>query len=83
MKQNSKSETKTKKTKKTERYLVQWGGYDDPVEIFETMERAKDKVQELIEEDTDIEDIYIHVISKSFQPKSSTITYEETVAEID
>ena len=79
MKQNS----KTKKTKKTERFMVQWCGYDDPVEIFETMEEAKDKVQELIDEDTDIDDIYIHVISKSFQPKSSVLSYEEIVAEID
>ncbi len=76
----AKSSKKTKKIKKQKKFLVKWGGYDDdPVEEFDNLESAKERVKELIREDEDLslEDITIFIVLSKLRPVSDEIIFKE------
>lgn len=65
--------SKNKVKKETVKYLVVW---DDPMcELFNTMESAKSKVQDLINDDgEDADGIYIFPVSDAFKVKLDVST---------
>lgn len=74
----NKTKKKTKKAKKQKVYIVKWGYEEnDPIEQFDNLEEAKDKVRELIEDGEEMADIMIYVVLAKLQPVSSDITFEE------
>ncbi len=72
--------TKKSKVKKQKTlFLVKWGSYDDdPVEEFTTLEAAKAKVLDLIDEGEELDDIRIYSVLSILKPVSKEIIFQET-----
>jgi hypothetical protein len=71
-----KTKQKKKKTKTPKiAYLVKWGDYgDDPVEEFTSLEKAKEKAEELIKEGENKENIIVYKVMAIMKP---VVTFEE------